>query len=78
MQLYFKSSLHVISSVLRHWFSFVRGGLQLLILAPNIHCEHVVALSEKKQVSFIMAIGNVDLMHECYPKHSRMGTARMK
>ena len=24
-----------------------------------------------------MAIGNVDLMHECVPKHSRMGTIRM-
>ena len=24
-----------------------------------------------------MAIGN-ELMHECLPKHSRMGTARMK
>ena len=23
-------------------------------------------------------IGNGELMHECYPKHSRMGTARMK
>ena len=25
-----------------------------------------------------MAIGNVELTHECFPKHSRMGTARMK
>ena len=25
-----------------------------------------------------MAIGNVELMHECLPKHSRMGTATMK
>ena len=25
-----------------------------------------------------MAIGNVELMHECFLKHSRMGTARMK
>ena len=25
-----------------------------------------------------MAIGNGELMHECFPKHSRMGTARMK
>ena len=23
-----------------------------------------------------MALGNVELMHELYPKHSRMGTAR--
>ena len=25
-----------------------------------------------------MAIGNWVLMHECFPKHLRMGTARMK
>ena len=25
-----------------------------------------------------MAIGNVELMHECFPEHSRKGTARMK
>ena len=25
-----------------------------------------------------MAIGNGELMHECFPEHSRMGTARMK
>ena len=25
-----------------------------------------------------MAIGNGELVHECFPKHSSMGTARMK
>ena len=25
-----------------------------------------------------MAIGNGELMHECFPKHSHMGTTRMK
>ena len=25
-----------------------------------------------------MAVVNVELMHECFPKHSRMGTARIK
>ena len=25
-----------------------------------------------------MAIGHGELMHECFPKHSPMGTARMK
>ena len=25
-----------------------------------------------------MAIGNGELMQECFPKHSRMGTARLK
>ena len=33
---------------------------------------------EKNKVSFSMAIGNVELVHECFPKHSRMGTVRMK
>ena len=32
----------------------------------------------KKQVPFSMAIGNVELLHECSPKHLRMGTARIK
>ena len=32
----------------------------------------------KNQVSFSMTIGNEELMHECFPKHLRMGTARMK
>ena len=38
----------------------------------------VVALSEKKEVPFSMAIGNEQLMHKCFLKHSRMGTAKMK
>ena len=25
-----------------------------------------------------MAIGNVELVHKCFPKYSRLGTARMK
>ena len=32
----------------------------------------------KKQVSFSMTIANEELMHECFPKHLRMGTARME
>ena len=31
----------------------------------------------KKQVSFSMTIENEELMQECFPKHLRMGTARM-
>ena len=30
-----------------------------------------------EEIPFSMAIGNGELMHECFPKHSRMGTARM-
>ena len=33
---------------------------------------------KRKQEPFRMAIGNLELMHECFPKHLRMGTARMK
>ena len=32
----------------------------------------------KKEVSFSITIGNEKLTHECFPKHLRMGTARMK
>ena len=31
----------------------------------------------KKEVSFSMAIGNGELKHECFPKHSGMGIARI-
>ena len=31
-----------------------------------------------EEVPFSMAIGNGELMHDCFPKHSRMGTARLK
>ena len=37
--------------------------------------------SRKNKVPFSMAIGSEELLHECFPKHSkhsRMGTARMK
>ena len=34
-----------------------------------------IAFTErKKKVPFSMAIGNGELMHECFPKHLRMGT----
>ena len=32
----------------------------------------------KEEVPFSMPIGHGELMHECFPKHSRMGTAGMK
>ena len=34
--------------------------------------------ARREQVPFSMAIGNGKLMHECFPKHPRMGTARWK
>ena len=32
----------------------------------------------KNEVSFSITIGNEELMQECFHKHLRMGTARMK
>ena len=32
--------------------------------------------ARREQVPFSMAIGNRELMHDCFPKHPRMGTAR--
>ena len=32
----------------------------------------------EKRLLFDMAIGNEKFMHECFPKQSCMGTARMK
>ena len=32
--------------------------------------------ARREQVPFNMAIGNGELMLECFPKHPRMGTAR--
>ena len=32
----------------------------------------------KEEVPFSMAIGNRELMPKCFPKHSRIGTVRMK
>ena len=34
--------------------------------------------ARREQVPFSMAIGNGELMHECFPKHPRMGTTREK
>ena len=45
--------------------------------APNPHCALIVAISEKIKIPFSMAIGN-GTTHECLPKHSSMGTTRMK
>ena len=37
----------------------------------KLHCR-------EKQVPFSMAIGNWELVQECFPKYLGMGTARMK
>ena len=38
----------------------------------------LVSLAPKREVPISRAIGNGEIMQECFPKHSRMGTARMK
>ena len=50
-------------------FSFITTLLPDLI---------AVFAERRQQVSFSTAIGNVKLMHECFPKHLSMETARMK
>ena len=37
-----------------------------------------VFVEQREQVPFSMAIRNVELVHECFKKHLRMGTAKMK
>ena len=39
---------------------------------------HIVHLLHCRKKASIHSAGNVDLMHECFPKHSHMGTATMK
>ena len=34
--------------------------------------------ARREQVPFSMAIENGEFMHECFPKHLRMGIARLK
>ena len=46
--------------------------------ASNTHCALVVAVLEKNKYHSVMDIENQELMDECFLKHSRMGTARMK
>ena len=87
MSFYYTSSVYVfigfaVSHTLNFWkfkieeCLFVLGLLVLkyvYFFAFNTHCALVVVLSEKKQ-----AIGNVELMHECFSNRSCMGTTKMK
>ena len=63
-------------------FSLVYKWVQVLwLVSPSrtgfffCICSCIV---RNKQVPFSMATGNEELKHECFPKHSRMGTTRMK
>ena len=41
-------------------------------------CLYSCTKERKEEVPFSMAIVNWELMQKCFPKHSHMGTARMK
>ena len=55
----------------------VTSGITPIIVAVG-HRYFLLSQREKKEAPFSMAVGNGGLMQECFPKHSRMGTARMK
>ena len=62
--------------------AFTENGLEILISLISFWWARLLSqqlqfrLENKKQVPYSMAIGN-ELVHECFPKHSRIGTARM-
>ena len=47
-------------------------------IVPVRHGFFLLYQREKNELLFIMDTGIGDLMHECFDKYSRMGTARMK
>ena len=56
--------------------SMATSGTMPIIVA--IGQVYFLLHQRKKKVPFSLAIGNEEPMHECFPKHSRMGTAIMK
>ena len=48
------------------------------IQVPVGHVYFLLHQREKMEVPFSMAIRNEELVQECFPKHSPIGTARMK
>ena len=56
-----------------------KGSSSSRICLIALRFQLFIAFTErKKKVPFSMAIGNGELMHECFFKHLRMRTARMK
>ena len=53
-------------------------GLRLSSVKAKLPPKQGLFLLAKNKVPFSMAIRNWELVHECIPKHSRMGTVRMK
>ena len=56
---------------------FTSAQLFLLFRSEYTWCTCSCAVGKKK-VPFSIAIRNKELMHECFPKHLRMGKIRMK
>ena len=54
------------------------NDIALSFKSPNTGIRQISPTPALSQVPFSMAIGNGELMHECFPKNLRMGTARMK
>ena len=52
--------------------------VKFYLIALDSHNVYIVIEVRREQVPFSMAIENMELMHECSPKHLRMGTARLK
>ena len=59
--------------IYRHW-RYIIGVILHALGMFSFSCTK----ERKNEVSFSMAIGNGELMHLCFPKHSRVGTATMK
>ena len=63
---------------LTRWYLTATSGTKPTIVSAG-HVYILLHQREKKgSIPFSMAIGNGEIMQECFPKHSRMGTARMK
>ena len=53
------------------------SGTTPIIVAVG-HLYFLLSQREKKEAPFRMVVGIGELMQECFPKHSRIGTARIK
>ena len=68
---------HTHSHAVAHMFTFSQNVYAYWISLVELfkkNCVHI----EKKASTIQYGIGNVGLMHECFPKHWLKGTARMK
>ena len=60
--------------------NFKNYSLLVLSFVNSTQLPDLIAVfaQQREQVPFSMAMGNVELMHEYFPKHLYMGTGRMK